>query len=699
MSSSVAYGQRIEAKGVQRVKLWEANAADGCPPPPSDKDPLREACDGDLGAFLWKMFPAAFPITPSPTHQRMIEEIQRSTEQGGLKAIAAPRGTGKTSILLRAAMWSILTGRRRWVCLVSADEGSAINNLNTIKTEINHNELLVKHYAYELWCLRQLGGEPRRAATQHYNGQQTGVDYSRNKLCFGTLPGSRTAGAMITTAGITGRIRGQQTVTIEGEILRPDFVLVDDPSTKLSAASASQNKKRHETMMGDILGLAGPGVTIAGFATCTVIYQDDLADKLLDRRQSADWNGDRVSMIQSWPKWMEGWDEYNEIRTEELSAEVPPKKSLEFVKNNHDRLHEGAAVYWEGRKAKKDISALQHAMDLYFRDQNVFAAEYQNAPMDEFQRCPYEINSEELCRRIVGLERGQVPEDTDKITAFIDTQRELLYFVVVAWSTTGRAYVIDYGACPDQKRHHWMKSSVMYPLSEIFGDDFETYLRSGLDWLIDAILKNEYTTENGATLMVDRLAIDARWGESTEVIRRLARESLHKSRLHPSMGMYVGANSRPWQQIGTIKEKKTARKGIHAKMITPKDGGRRELLYDTNYWKSFVADRLLCAQGSPKAIVLFKAKPHEHKMFAEHCACEDPFRVIGKTNNEVVEWKQSPSGSPENDYWDCLVGNAALASTIGVETHKGNRRPMNALSAAIEKVRRNKPGSQFFRSR
>jgi phage terminase large subunit GpA-like protein len=452
-------------------------------------------------------------------------------------------------------------------------------------------------------------------------------------------------------------------------------------------------------MMGDVLGLAGPGIKISGFCTCTVIYENDLADRLLDRKLSADWNGDKVAMVKSWPKWMEGWDQYNQLRIEELLNEQSHDKSLQFVRDNYERLHEGGEVYWEDRKDRRDVSAMQHAMDLYYRDPGVFAAEFQNAPLDERQACPYKIDPIALCRRVTGLPKGSVPEDVDKITAFIDTQRELLYYVIVAWSTSGRAYVIDYGACPDQHRHSWTKITVSYTLSQIYGDDFETYLRSGLDWLIKAILETEYTTENGARVMVDRLAIDARWGESTEIIRRLARESQYRSRLHPSMGMYVGANSKKWQQIGSEKEKRQHRKGIHAKFVTPKDGGRRELLYDTNYWKSFCADRLLCAEGSPKAIVLFHAEPHVHQMFANHCANEEPLRVIGKTNNEVVEWKQATTGSPENDYWDCLVGNAALASTIGVETHSGNRNRSSSMSKAIERVLKTKPQNQFFRSR
>jgi hypothetical protein len=114
--TSTAYGQRRESKGVIQTKLWDSDAAIDCPSPPTDSILAeRQGFDDDLAKFLWQVFPQAFPLEPSPTHLRMIEEIQKAVTHGGLKAIAAPRGSGKTSILLRAALWAILTGRRKYV--------------------------------------------------------------------------------------------------------------------------------------------------------------------------------------------------------------------------------------------------------------------------------------------------------------------------------------------------------------------------------------------------------------------------------------------------------------------------------------------------------------------------------------------------------------------------------------------------------
>lgn len=665
-----------------------------CPLPPPPKNPKsRQNCDDSLRFFLERHFPSTFSLDWSPDHLRIIDEIEQRVISGGLKAIAMPRGSGKTSLLLRAALWAILSGRRKYVCIVAANEYAAVNNLSTIKTEINHNESLNADYPLELHCIRHLGGEPRRVTSQHYDHVSTGVEYSVRRLDFGTVPMSAASGAIISTAGITGQIRGQQKTTVDGRTARPDLVLVDDPQTKSSASSPSQVEKRHQIMMGDVLGLAGPGVKISGFATCTVIYKNDLADRLLDLDISPDWNGSKISMVKRWPDWLDGWDQYNDLRVEELTQGLPPKKSLKFVRENYDKLHDGSEVYWEARKDKKDVSALQHAMDLYYRDQGVFAAEFQNSPASSKQASPYTLNPEKIMRRVVGIPRARIPIETKIITAFVDVQMDLLYYTIVAWTNEGRGYVIDYGACPDQKRHYWSKSSVGTKLVDIYGGDLETYLRGGLSWLTSAILESDYRAEDGSVHQVAKLAVDCRWGETTTIIRRFVRESKHRARMIPSMGVYIGGNSKEWQKLKLDRKDK---KGVNCKLVTPKESGSKEMLFDTNFWKSFAADRLICDMNNTKAIVLFDAQPHEHRMFAEHLCYEECVSVTGKSGNTVTEWRQERTGGTvENDYFDCLVGNCALASILGVNTHLGGKT-ISPLGAKLQEILKTKDRNKHF---
>ena len=69
--------------------------------------------------FLKTYFPAAFPLPFSPDHLSVIEKIERSVLDGGLFALALPRGAGKTTILLRAILWAALNGFHRFVFLVA----------------------------------------------------------------------------------------------------------------------------------------------------------------------------------------------------------------------------------------------------------------------------------------------------------------------------------------------------------------------------------------------------------------------------------------------------------------------------------------------------------------------------------------------------------------------------------------------------
>jgi hypothetical protein len=445
-------------------------------------------------------------------------------------------------------------------------------------------------------------------------------------------------------------------------------------------------------MMGDILGLSGPGIKIAGFTTCTVIYKNDLADRLLNPAYSPDWSGSKISMLKAWPTWMDGWDKYNDLRIEELSKDRQPSDSLDFVRDNYDALHSGAEIYWDARKGDLDVSALQHAMDLYYRDPGVFSAEFQNTPESANQQAPYIINPELVARRITGLPRARVPMETKLVTAFIDCQMDMLYYVIVAWTNQGRGYVIDYGACPDQNRNYWTKSSVARKLVDEYGGDLESFLRGGLSTLTGAILNNDYRSEDGAVHQVAKLAIDCRWGESTTIVRRFVRESVHRARMVPSMGVFVGGGSKEWQKIKLDRKDK---KGVNCKLVTPKESGSKEMLYDTNFWKSYVADRLICDQENTKAIVLFDAPLNIHRMFAEHMAYEECFSVTGKSGNTVTEWRQKRiGGSVENDYFDCLVGNCALASILGISTHEGGKH-ISPVSAKILDVLKRKKNNGF----
>lgn len=667
---------RREQKRESANRINAASREIGPPPAPptGEAGELRAKCDESLQFFLEYCFPAAFSLAWSDDHLRMIAAIEKAAILGLLKALAMPRGSGKTTLIIRAAIWAILTGHRRFVCIVAATETAAKKLLKGIKTELLHNERLAELYGPELHAVRGLGGEPKKAAQQTCEGSLTGVEWLTDQICFGSVPGVRTCGASISTCGITGNIRGQQVTLPSGEIIRPDCVLIDDPQTKQSAKSPRQCDERHETMMGDVLGMAGPNVRIAGLCSCTVIYEDDLADRLLDREKSPDWQGDKCQMVYKWPDNEVIWDEYRSILEAEKREGGDGSKANEFVRANYDEMHAGHRVGWPERKTDHEVSALQYAYNLRFRDEAVFFAEYQNTPLSNSTEIPFELRVDEIAARITSTPRHQIPGECEKITAQVDVQKNVLFYVVTAWTVDGRGHVVDYGTWPDQRRLTFKKRDIRNTLQTATGaDGLNEAIYAGLESLAGKLLGREYRRVDGAMMTIDRMGIDARWGFSTRVVRRFARETTYSGKVMPTFGQYVGVNSKPWHKW---KISTGERGGVHCRVQPPPKNvrGVRELLIDTNWWKSFAAERLLTGKGSDRSIVLFDAPPHKHRLFAEHVCCETPELKTGKIGNKLIEWEQ-PRTDSDNDYWDCLVGTCVLASLEGVRVHVEKAAP------------------------
>jgi len=663
------------------------NVQDIGPPPKKPRTKkwktARLQSDESLQRHLEICYPEAFPLEWSEDHLRLFPAIERAADVGLLKALAMPRGSGKTSIMVRAGLWALLTGRRKYCCIVAATEIAARQLLKGIKAEILYNPQLAEYYGRELHCLIQMEGQSIRARGQRSSGKQTAPEWNADRICFGHIKGlEKTNGAYLTTAGITGQVRGQQTVSMKGEIVRPDLALIDDPQTKESASSETQCKARHETMMGDILGLAGPSREISAITTCTVIYKGDLADRLLDRQLSPNWQGDKMQMVTRWPDNQKLWDQYASIQSQDYIDGGDGSKATAFYEQHQAEMDKGGRVSWPARKGNA-LSAIQHAYDLKIRDESAFQAEYQNDPLNDNDQIAFDLVAEHISRRTIPVNRNEIPAEAETVTAFVDVQKELLFFALMAWTPSGRGTVIDYGTWPDQETAYFTKSKLRRPMSSLPGSvDQNTDTYHALESLASDLFGRHLYRGDGATLGLQMMAVDAGYSESAAAVRRYCSESQFKGMIHPSIGKYIGANQLPWQQFVQGKRDQL---GTHCRLQPPKTRafGVRELLIDTNWWKTWAAERLISPIGSDRSINLFEAEPHQHRMFAEHCTAEDPTIVQGKTGNQVIEWKQN-AGKPNNDYWDCLVGNCCLAGLLGV----------SVMPEAKKQQKRRKPNSR-----
>jgi hypothetical protein len=548
------------------------------------------------------------------------------------------------------------------VCLIGSDEGHAMDMLDSIKMELDGNELLLADFPEVVYPIQCLEGIANRCSGQLYQGERTHIGWTSKEIVLPTMPDSKASGAIIKVAGITGRIRGMKYKRADGRTVRPSLVVLDDPQTDESARSLSQCATREGILAGAILGLAGPGKKISGIMPCTVIRPGDMADNILDRDKHPEWNGERTRMVYAFPSDEKLWARYGELRGESLREYGDLRLATEFYEQHQEAMDEGAIIAWPERFNHDERSAIQHAMNLRLQDEAAFFAEYQNEPLLTETDAAEDLSAEQIAAKFNRIERGTVPIGCNHLTMFVDVQQNLLFFVVCAWEQDFTGYVIDYGAWPDQQRPYFTLRDARLTLAMATKSaGLEGSIYAGLQALTGRYLAQEWPRDDGAMLRIERCLVDANWGSSTDVVYQFCRQSSHAGILLPSHGRFVGASSQPFSDY---KRKPGDRVGLNWRL--PNVAGKRavrHVVYDTNYWKSFVYARLAVAMGDRGCLSLFGDRAETHRLFAEHLTAEYRVKTEGR-GRTVDEWKPRPDRF-DNHWFDGLVGCAVAAAMQG----------------------------------
>lgn len=638
---------------------------------PKVVDPARKkTATGDFRFFCETYLPQTFDLGWSDDHLRAIDRIEQAILRGGLFALAMPRGSGKTSLCEAAATWAILCGHRNFVALIGADKDSAVELLDSIKVELETNELLLEDFPEAVYPIHCLEGISNRAKGQTYRGERTAIGWVEKTLVMPTIPGSAAGGAIIRAAGLTGRIRGMKYKRRDGVPVRPDLVVIDDPQTDDSARSLPRCNTRKAIVSGAVLGLAGPGKKISGLMPCTIIRPGDMAHEVLDRDKHPEWQGEISKLVYQWPTDQKLWDEYARLRAECLKHGRDLGEVTEFYRANREAMDAGAVVAWPERKNEDELSAIQHAWNLRLEKKDAaFFAEYQNDPIEEDQAAADQITKADILAKTNGLARGEVPEEASHVLTFVDVSKYVLHWMTLAVGEGFGGAVIDYGGFPDQDRLYWTKGNLRQTLFDVYpGKGLEGVIYKALEDLTERLAGRAWPRDDGADLRIERALIDANYGETTNTVYLFVRNSKHGGILTPSHGKYVGASSTPFSEY---KKKRGDRVGDNWRQ--PNTRGKRAVrhtVFDANWWKSFALARLATPMGERGCLSIFgydarrgRRVAADHEMLADHLTAEVGVPVEGR-GRVVREFKQSPGR--DNDLLDCLVGCCVAASMSGI---------------------------------
>jgi len=239
--------------------------------------------------------------------------------------------------------------------------------------------------------------------------------------------------------------------------------------------------------------------------------------------------------------------------------------------------------------------------------------------------------------------------------------------MVVCWENNFTGYVVDYGTEPDQGVGYFQLRDANRTLQSVAaGAGLDGAIYAGLDRLTAALLTRDWRREDGAAMRVDRLLVDANWGATSNLVYQFCAQSKHAATITPSHGRYVGASTAPFSEY---RAKRGDKVGLNWRV--PLVAGRRtvrHVVFDTNFWKSFLHARLATAMGDAGCLSLWGDSAAAHRMVADHITAE--YRVTTQGRGRTVdEWKMRAERS-DNHYLDCAAGCAVGASMCGVDLLK-----------------------------
>ncbi len=653
-------GGAAQAEAVERYKLA---ARDKRKIPPVDESGLleeRELYRKDLLQFCKVVMPQTFSMDFAPCHIEVLRGMQHAILHGGKKAVALPRGSGKTAMSIGAMIWGMLYGHIRYGAIIAADQGAADKILASLKTELWLSDHIGRLWPYlQAYCRRGEGDGNKYRHILNYDDTPPLIKWGTAMLKLPTVPDDEGKhdwhSAVVQSKGLTSGVRGMQYKLPSGETLRPDFALIDDPQTKDSARSVSQTDYREEIVDGDVLGLAGPQEPMSAFMTCTVIEPNDLAEKYLDRKIHGDWNGTRIPMIIDFPDEVDGmWEEYRIRYMKALREERLPDDAFEYYVENREAMDAGSKVYWDDRKLKADISALQHAMHLRFQRGNQFLSEFQNEPVTRYAGKPYQIDTIAVMEKCNGRARRDAPDDALMIVSMTDINHSGLNTVVVAATNDAVRYVVDYQTYPGEGK-------VLYDPSRKKKNDSDALaIARALDVHIPDVGSARYH-RGGKLVAPDLVLIDC--GNWMDLVFRWCHSNAHKvkaSRVFPSRGR-ADSQYRPSQLVGKPGD------GWH--VADWKNRGR-VLVHNADQWRMRSQQSFLVPNAVPGTVSLFGKVPSFHKRIADEICSEILSEYIELTDGGNTMYKWTRKIGVANDLLDSVVGAFVGLSYLGASEHK-----------------------------
>ena len=665
--------------------------------------PLPQSIDRRLSAersaeiWLKTYFPDTFFQPFTADRSRMIQAIVEAAIYGGDKAIAGPRGEGKTRLAMYGGLYLMVTGLSPFVLVIGKNQKKSEGELKTIRERLQQSDLLLADYPEIAVPFRAVGAWSSRARMQTVKGRPTNIEMAVDHLIFPTInvdrlppswpteivPASR--GQIIGSLGIDGPIRGTNYYD-----RRPTLAIIDDIEDREAAASDPIIQKNEEVIEQDISGLGASGRRVSRLMLCTTQNRKSIAYKYTDPKQKPNFRGERFRTLVKKPDRMELVEQYIALRKERSSEDPDAREAYRFWRDNKDEIEAGAIVgnpYSFDQRLHADGEPLElSSLQAYYNKVADFgeksvATECDNDPPPETGPVGNGITAEMVGSRISGLARRQLPANTIAVTAAIDLGKYLCHWVICAWWKGAGGVVVDYGRAEVAGTDTNMDNEASEP------EIYKTLLR----WR-DELLANPLVDATGERRQIDFVFVDS--GTYTNAAYEFVKQ--------------VGGQFHASKGIGNYKQRKTTSptcipgERLHAQFLPPSKIWLYDL--DADYWKQFVHERFLTPTFDDNnmlragSLSLFHPDSgKKHLTYSNHIVAEELVTEFKEGKGSRAYWNAVNA----NNHWLDATAMAAAATEVckvaliggASETIAPKRKDADAPK--IPKPQKQKPHGQF----
>ena len=638
----------------------------------------RRRCEKSLVAFAatYCTGEGGFLETKPPkSMQGILEEMQTAIGDASIPYhIRVARGHGKTSYMKCAVAWTLSYGVRRYIVSASADADKAKAITRDLLAFMTSAPKWVQDFPEVSVPLKRLGGAYQRARSQTCHGDNTGIRLSANEIALPTMwkrengekTGEKyqTSGAIMAAVGVHGNVRG----LVRGS-LRPDLVLLDDLQNDQQARNGAIVAEIAHTIRTAFMGLAGHRRRISAIMTSTPIERNDLSETFAADKA---WKTTTYKMVISFPSCFgkdggDLWREYAAIyEVEKQSGRLPHVEANKFYRAHRKEMDAGAKVLNpDNYERKTELSAIQHAMNLYYRDgASAFMSEYQMETAQE--QSLYSLTPGVVLSRIrKDWQRLAVPPDSVMAACATDLNPSYGFSsAMVTFDRNSTGTVIWHGVYKTNLHKEQM------PEAEYRARVYEALVAFSKE------LKAMCET-HGITL--DVWAIDG-GGDQFEPAQTMRRNAKEFDLPFPVVPM-VGRAGDNWNPRVGSRICEAINETVECGDVDRDGRKRRWVYFNADFWRETQQRAWLGEIGTRGGLSLFTATKHQHLDFALQVAAEVLESKTPGDNGRRPRylWR---GGNKRHDLGDaatmCLAVAASKGLTQGVEyggkAPKRNRR-------------------------